>query len=157
MAMNSYLKALGIGMVAGSRSMTAPALLSAHLAGRAPDALEGTLLSPFTSSWATMLARVAAVGEMVADKTPNIPPRTEALPLMGRLTVGAFSGFVLCMAERESALLGALFGAIGALVGTFGFYHLRRLIGEETSIPDFAIAVAEDAVAVGGGLAVLEG
>jgi uncharacterized membrane protein len=41
-------------------------------------------------------------------------------------------------------------GAIGALVGTFGGYYARKALVAGLKAPDFAIALTEDAIAVGG-------
>ncbi|MDQ4075948.1 MAG: DUF4126 family protein [Chloroflexota bacterium] len=153
---DTYLKAVGLGVIAGSRSMSAPALLTHHLAKSEPRALASTPLGVFSSSWVATLLRLAAAGEMVADKIPGIPARIEIQPLAGRVVFGALSGLLICVAANKPAAVGALLGGLGALAGAFGFYHLRRLIGEETAIPDPLLGAAEDAIVIGGGLALLD-
>jgi len=49
-------------------------------------------------------------------------------------------------------LVGAVLGAIGAVVGTFAGYHVRKAIVAALHSPDFVIALLEDVGAVGGGL-----
>lgn len=157
MAADTYLKALGLGFLTGGRSMSGPALLSNHLSGDEPAALSDSPLHLFSAGWLSNLLKVAAVGEMVADKLPLIPARTEPAPLAGRIVLGAFTGLLLCVAERRSPVVGALLGGVGALVGTFAFYHLRRLAGEQSPIADPVLGLAEDAVIVGSGMAILNG
>jgi len=43
-------------------------------------------------------------------------------------------------------------GAIGAVVGTFAGYHVRKAIVAGLHSPDFAVALLEDLIAVGCGL-----
>lgn len=102
---------------------------------------------------ATVL-KVAAAGETVGDKLPSAPPRTQPGPLIGRALSGALCGAALARSQRESAVAGALLGAVGGIVGTFAFYALRRTL-TEAGLPDFVVAVGEDALAFGGGQAVL--
>ncbi|WP_223860860.1 hypothetical protein [Spirosoma validum] len=65
------LKAFQIGLVAGMRSMTAPALVSyklSHLNGKLPaDSKLHFLASPT----ATTVLGVMAGGELIGDKLPN--------------------------------------------------------------------------------------
>ncbi len=65
-ASGRYLRALGIGAVSGLRSMTGPALTRIR-AGGAP----------------ALVLPLLALGELVVDKLPGVPPRT-APPALGR-------------------------------------------------------------------------
>ncbi len=136
--------AAGLGAVAGLRSMTAPALLIwAGYQGWARTAR--VLRQPRTIKVASALA----MGEMIADKTPYIPNRTEPASLAWRIASGAFVGGALCRSKRKSVALGAFAGGLGAVAGTYGAFHLRHRLAEK--IPDKLVAVAEDAIAVGSG------
>jgi uncharacterized membrane protein len=42
-----------------------------------------------------------------------------------------------------------LSGAIGALVGSFAGYWVRKRVVDQSGLPDFTIALAEDAIAIG--------
>ncbi len=59
--------------------------------------------------------------------------------------------------ERHSKLLatGAVLGAVGAIAGAFAGYHLRRELGKRLDIPDPAVAIVEDMIAVGGSIALV--
>jgi len=51
------------------------------------------------------------------------------------------------------ALIGGIVaGAIGAVVGTYGGYFARTGAVKATHLPDFVVALAEDAVAILGAI-----
>ena len=81
----------GLGLIAGMRSMAAPALLSRHLAGRSARG-RGAAMRLLASRRTASVLTVLAAGEMVADKTPAIPDRTDPPALLGRIVMGALSG-----------------------------------------------------------------
>jgi uncharacterized membrane protein len=117
-----------IGFVCGMRSAMGPAVLARR--GR----LGGTTVS--------RVLLVAAAGEVVADKTPVVPPRTSAPALGARVLSGAVCGRVL------AGTPGVVTGALGALAGTFGAYRARAALGEATGAPDPLLGAAEDALAL---------
>jgi uncharacterized membrane protein len=143
------LLVFGIGVIAGLRSMTAPAAVSwaAHLKW---ITLTGSPLAFMGTLPATIIFSLLAVGELVNDKLPKTPNRTTPVPLIARLVLGGFSGAVLCASVNGGAAIGLIVGAIGALVGTFGGYYARKALVAGLKAPDFAIALMEDAIAVGG-------
>lgn len=150
---NVTTQAFALGVVSGMRSMTGLALV-AHDLSRDRRPKLGRLNFMRSNVTATVL-KVAAVGELVGDKLPNTPARTQAGPLVGRALSGALCGAALGRSQRESAVAGALVGAVGAVAGTFAFYALRRTL-TEAGLPDLVVALGEDALAFGGGRAVLE-
>ena len=136
-----------LGVVAGLRS----ALPAAALAGsglRPP----GRWLSVLGSGGSRSAAYLAVAGELVADKLPRTPSRTDRGPLIVRIASGATAGAVLASATgvRGSRLvLPVLAGAGGACLGSWGGFTARRAVGAATGLPDPVVAVAEDVVAVG--------
>ncbi len=140
----AYAGATALGVMAGMRSMSAPALIS-QVARKGQLAVEGSKLGFLTSSGAISTTALLALGEIVADKLPSMPARTDKGPLIARAVSGALSGAVLCSARKKSAWLGAFYGALGALGATFAAYHLRRSLKENLKLPDTVLAVAEDA------------
>jgi uncharacterized membrane protein len=129
------LRAAAFGALVGMRSMSPPALLARRLArGRA----------------ARMLA-VFAAGELLADKTPGVPARIIPLSLFGRAASGALGGAALAGHLRQPRLGPALAGSAAAVASAFAAYHLRRLAGERTSIPDALFGLLEDAVVLAAG------
>lgn len=111
-------------------------------------------------SWLSFLANkvslgvftLLAIGELIADKLPFIPARTQIGPLVARIVFGALCGAALCVSGGASLLLGALLGAVGGVAGAFAGYNYRRVLSPGSKIPDLLIALLEDVVAVGGGL-----
>jgi len=95
---------------------------------------------------ANLAAAAAAVGELVADKTPYIGSRLDAGPLAGRVVAGALCGARVASKKEGNAVLGAVAGGLAAYASAHFFYHLRRTT-TEAGIPDLAFALAEDAAA----------
>ena len=114
--------AFGIGVVAGLRSMTAPAIAAwaAHLGW---ISVSGSHLAFMGSAWAVGIFTLGALAEFVADQLPTTPARTTAGPLAARIVMGSLTGACLGTAGGASLWLGALIGAIGAVVGGFGGYQ----------------------------------
>lgn len=145
--MTFLLETLGIGLVAGLRSLTAPAAVSwaAWLTGLD---LQGSPLAFMASKLAVVIFTLAALAEYVADLLPRTPNRTRPGPLIGRLVLGGLSGACLAVAGRHPMLVGAILGAIGALIGTFGGYEIRSRLVRGLRVRDAFVAVPEDLVAV---------
>jgi uncharacterized membrane protein len=141
------LFAFGIGVVAGLRSMTAPAM-TAWAAKFGWLHLYDSSLSFIGSKLAVLLLSLAAIGELIADKLPFIGKRTALVPLLARVFTGAFCGAAFCVSARESVIFGILFGAIGALAGAFGGYELRRRLPYTFNVHDIVIALPEDLIAI---------
>lgn len=97
---------------------------------------------------AVAIFTLLAILELVADKLPKTPARTAPVGLIARVITGALCGACLYAAGAASPLPGALLGIIGALIGTFGGYHLRRALVTNLNVKDIMIAVAEDIIAI---------
>jgi uncharacterized membrane protein len=145
---NIWLWTLGIGIVAGLRAMTAPAAVawSAYLGWLN---LSGSPFAFMGSKWAVALFTLAALGEYVNDQLPKTPARTAAGPLIARIVMGALTGSCLGASGGASIIVAALLGAIGALIGAFGGYKARVGLVKSLGVPDFAIAIPEDLLAIG--------
>ena len=131
--------------------MTAPAVVAwgAHLNWLH---LDGSWLSFLANKVSLVVFTLLALGELIADKLPFIPGRTQIGPLGVRIVFGALCGAALCFSGGASLLLGALLGAVGGVAGAFAGYNYRRRLSSGSKIPGFLIALLEDVVAVGGGL-----
>jgi uncharacterized membrane protein len=145
------LLAIGIGIVAGLRSLTAPAVV-AWAAYLGWIHLQGSPLAFMGSIWTVGIFTILALGELVADQLPGTPARTAAVGLSARIATGALSGSCLAAADGASLWLGAILGIVGALIGTFGGYQARIGLVRGLRVPDVAIAIPEDIVAIGLGL-----
>jgi len=151
----AYLTAFQIGVVAGMRSMMAPALVSHKLSNLKPNPLLGSTLQFMTSSKTATTLAILAGGELIGDKLPNAPDRTGWPQISGRLASGALSGAALAQADGHLPEYGGLAGALGAAVGSFAFFHLRNWLTHEKDLPDPLVALAEDALAFGAGLLII--
>ena len=140
-----------IGAVAGLRSMAAPAIVS-RAAGDGRLPLPPGPLRWLGSSASTKVFTALAVGELIADKTPKIPNRTDLGPLAARMISGGLCGAAICSSKGERVLAGALVGALCAVGGAFLGYHLRRSATRDGGLPDGVVALTEDAIAISGGL-----
>jgi uncharacterized membrane protein len=139
-----------IGVVAGLRAMTAPAVTcwAAYLGWLN---LNGSHLAWMGSIIAVAIFTLAAIGELVNDKLPKTGPRTAPPSVVIRSVMGALCGAAFAIAGAQGWILGAVLGMIGALVGTFGGYQVRHQIVTGLKIKDLPIALIEDVIAVGGG------
>lgn len=146
--MRGIWKALGLGAVAGMRSMTAPAMLS-RLMSKTPEAVVDTPFGKLCSPQAATALSVMALGEMAVDKLPKTPNRTIPPSVAFRMLSGALVGSALMASHKESRAAGAVVGALGALAATYGMFHLRREVCRRVNLPDPVVGLAEDALAVG--------
>ena len=140
-----------IGVVAGLRSLTAPAVV-AWAAVLHWINLNGTWASWLGHPVTVAIITVLAVVELAGDKLPKTPSRTAPPSFGARIALGAFAGAALGTAWGYTwTALGA--GAIGAVLGTLGGYQARtRLVASHGH--DLSVALLEDAVAVLGGFAI---
>lgn len=151
MTSHVLLLALGIGFIAGLRSVVTPAVV-AWAVQRSWLNLQGTSLSFLGSTAAVAIFTILAVLELVTDKLPSTPARTKPLGLIARVLLGGLSGAAVAMAGRQSVAVGCALGAVGGVVGAFVGYQVRTGLVRALKVPDFVIAVLEDLVTVAGAL-----
>ena len=145
--MKIIILALLIGIVAGLRSMMAPAVL-------AWAAYLGWL--PLQTTWAAFMAHSItpfiftglAIIELIMDKLPTTPSRKSPPSFAARIISGAFSGSVLGAAVGTT-LIGLVAGAIGSVLGTLGGYEFRTRLAKATG-HDVPNALLEDGIALAG-------
>jgi uncharacterized membrane protein len=143
-----------IGVVGGLRALTAPAVTSwaAHLGWlNLADSPLKFMASMITVVFFTILALV----ELVTDQLPSTPARTKPAGLIPRILLGGLCGAAVASAGGQSLALGGVLGAVGGIAGAFAGYEVRTRLVKALGVPDFVIAVVEDAVAIGGGLLLL--
>jgi uncharacterized membrane protein len=145
--MTTLLLPLLIGIIAGLRSMTAPAAVSwaARLGWLklAPTGL--AFLGAAITPW---ILTVFALGELVADQLPSTPSRTVPVAFGARILSGALSGAAIG-AGSGSLATGLIAGVIGAVIGTLGGRAARAQLAASFG-KDRPAALIEDAVAIGG-------
>ena len=137
--------ALLIGIVAGMRSMMAPAAIAwAASGGRL--GLTGSWLSFLGYRFTPWFLSLLAVGELVADQLPAIPSRKLPIPFAVRLLTGGMSGAAIG-AAMDVWPVGLVLGLVGAVIGTFGGAALRGRMAAAFG-NDRPAALLEDAVAL---------
>lgn len=147
---STYVLAFLIGVVAGLRSMTAPAAVS-WAARLGWLHLENTWLAFLGYAATPYILTVLAIGEIINDKLPKTPSRKAAAPFGARLVMGALCGAALGMGSADGSLIGGLAaGVVGAVAGTLGGYEFRMRLVRATGGKDLPIALLEDAIAVAG-------
>ena len=142
--MSTFVLAFLIGVVAGLRTMTAPAAVS-WAARLGWLHLENTRLAFLGFAATPYILSVLAIGELIADKLPNTPSRKAAIGFGARIISGA-----VCGAALGGWVGGMLAGVIGAIVGTLGGYEFRMRLVRAMGGKDLPIALLEDAIAIGG-------
>jgi uncharacterized membrane protein len=146
--MSTYILAFLLGVVAGLRTMTPPAVVSwgARLGWLH---LENTWLAFLGSAVTPYILSVIAIGELINDKLPKTPSRKAPVPFTGRVVTGALCGAALGAANQ--ALIGGLLaGVLGAVAGTLGGYEARTRLAKAIGGKDLPIALLEDAIAICG-------
>jgi len=142
---------LGLGFLSGLRAFTPIALVS-WLAVWGWMPLAG---SPFWFVGSEIFAiaiSILAVLELIGDKLPKTPARTQLMPLIARFVTGGVSAGAACFSAGWPWLVGLLLGPIGGLIGAFSGYHVRRTITQRLKIPDLIVALIEDFVTIAGPL-----
>lgn len=144
--------ALLIGVIAGLRALTAPAVVAwgAVLGWIDVDGKWSEWIAhPITVTVLTIFLLV----ELVTDQLPKTPSRRTAPQFITRLIMGAFAGAVIGSAFFHTFIgLGA--GMVGAVLGTLAGAEARQRLASARSGQDRPGAILEDIVAVGGGFLV---
>ena len=144
--------ALLAGIVAGSRTLTAPAAVSwaAHLG--LLD-IEGSRLAFMGDKWTVTVFTLLALVEVIADQLPSTPSRKVPLQFGARLVSGALCGATLGV-SGGSWVLGFLAGVIGAVTGTYGGAALRARMAKAFG-RDPPAGLIEDVVAIALGFVII--
>lgn len=140
-----FLPAFGLGLVTGLRSMMGLAFFSDRAEDKAVHKNDNPALALLKRPETAAALKFMAAGELLMDKMPFAPARTEVAPLMGRVVVGAFVGAAI---SKKEWIQGAAVGAAGALVSTYVAYVIRKTLHEEAHIPNIVLGVVEDVIVV---------
>jgi uncharacterized membrane protein len=147
-----YGLALLAGIVAGSRTFTAPAAVS-WAARLGYLKLDGSWLAFMGYAWTPWIFTLLALVEMVTDQLPSTPSRKVPMQFGARIVGGALSGATLG-AAGGSWIVGLVAGVVGAVIGTYGGAEIRarmaKAFGRETPA-----AFIEDAGAIILGLVII--
>jgi uncharacterized membrane protein len=134
-----------VGLVAGLRAMTAPAVVS-WFARSEGLAVATTPLAFMGFRYTPIIFTILAVGELINDKLPKTPSRKAPPSFIVRIVSGALSGATIGAAGNSLAL-GLILGAIGAVAGTLGGAAARAKLASAFG-RDLPAALVEDVVAI---------
>jgi uncharacterized membrane protein len=137
--------ALVIGIVAGLRTMTAPAALAWGAVSGAV-AVDGSPVVFLSWRFAPWVLTVLAGMELIGDQLPMAPSRKLPLPFAARMVSGALCGAAVGI-DQGALLPGLALGLAGAVIGTLGGYRARRRLAVAVG-NDRIAALIEDAVAI---------
>jgi uncharacterized membrane protein len=137
-----------LGAMTGLRTMTPIALLCLFSYQGHLD-VDGTWAAWTGMKVSVIIFCVLALGELVGDKLPMTPNRISAFPLAARVIFGGTVGALAATSVHGYETEGILLGAFSALVGAFLGFYVRRHLTESSGLPKFAVALAEDALAIG--------
>ncbi len=141
-----------IGIIAGLRAMTAPAVV-AWGASLGWFDVSSTPLAFMGYRWTPWVFTLFALVELITDQLPSTPSRKVPMQFAARIIMGGLSGGVIG-ASGGSLLAGLVAGAIGAVAGTFGGAAARGKMAA-TFNSDRPAALIEDAVAIIGALLIV--
>ncbi|GAB3925524.1 DUF4126 family protein [Mucilaginibacter myungsuensis] len=151
-----HWQVIALGILAGMRSMSAPAVSSRMLNKRPSRRLNHTPLQTLQSPAAANVLTGIAVGELVGDKLPTAPDRIAPVTLVGRCINGAISGAGIYKAAGGKWYTGAVLGGITAIAATYGSFYLRKAIVKQAHLIDPVVGLIEDTIVLGAGVALVE-
>ena len=132
-------RAAGLGAATGLRSSVG----LASLVARRDDRSLGVLSRPA----AAPIAVLALGAELVMDKLPMTGSRLEPPALAGRMVFAAFAAAVLARSESRPPVAAAVLASAIAVVAAKEGHDARA--ARARRVPDVAVALAEDGVALG--------
>jgi uncharacterized membrane protein len=133
-----------VGLVAGLRSMLAPAIVSwsAHLNLLN---IKQTYVELMSYRITVLVFTLLAILELIADKWPKTPSRTQPPSFIVRILSGGLVGATVG-ASGGRLVFGLVLGAAGAVVGTLGGAAARAKLASAFHA-DFPAAILEDLAA----------
>ncbi|WP_114938066.1 DUF4126 family protein [Mucilaginibacter endophyticus] len=149
---NPIWPVIGIGTLAGMRTLSAPVITTHILSNHPSKRLEKSSLRFMQSTTVAAVLKVLSVTELIADKLPSTPNRIEPAGVAGRGLSGALAGASIYKAVGGKTLTGALIGGAAAIAASYASYYLRKNIVKANHIADPLIGAAEDALVIGAGI-----
>lgn len=141
--------AVTLGAVTGMRTFLIPALMSRSGVPLPTTAGENRAVRLLTSPSARRLLPLAAAGELIGDKLPFAPDRTDPPALTARVASAALMAGVLASCRGRRAAPSALIASVAAVASAHLMVRLRRAAGHR--MPDAVAGALEDCLALGVG------
>jgi uncharacterized membrane protein len=144
-------EAVGIGTLVAMRSMTLPAVLSDYLAQQTTIAGDNNPITQFmTRGEVALLTKAMAAGEIVFDKMPFTPNRTDAMPLLGRVFIAAT--LAASLSKEQDRVVSAAIAGASAWAASHLLYTIRNRAVHTLRLPALNTALSEDALALAGSI-----
>ena len=153
---NAAKRIIGLGFVSGMRTTFGLAIMSHYLNKKSSQTLKHSKAKFIRTPVAAAVTKVLAAGEIYGDKLPTTPSRIAFPGVLGRVAAGMICGAVLAIDARESVLKGAILGGISATAGSYACYYIRQYIDSLPGVEDPYVGAAEDVLAIGLGVAVMQ-
>jgi uncharacterized membrane protein len=147
-----FWQVLGVGLLAGMRSASAPAITSHILSHHRSKKIARSPLSFMQSDGVANGLKIMSVAEFIGDKLPTAPNRIKPVVLFARCISGALAGAGILKASGGNAVVGALLGGTTAFASTFGSFFLRKSVVKNSGVIDPIIGAIEDALVIGAGV-----
>lgn len=147
-----FILSLLIGIIAGLRTMTAPAAV-AWAASCGMLALDGSWLAFMGWRFTPWILTLLAAAELVTDQLPSTPSRTVPQQFGARIVTGGLSGAAIGVGGG-SWVIGLVLGVVGAVIGTLGGAAARGKLAAAFG-SDRPAALIEDTVAILGAVAIV--
>jgi uncharacterized membrane protein len=128
--MNTLVRATLLGAATGARSATPLAALAARGGNR----------------WLKLITKVAAGGELIADKLPGTPSRVKPAPLTARIVTGALAAGWDARRHHRGVVVPALLGATAAGAASYAGAWWRAFAADRGYATPAALA--EDGAAI---------
>ena len=136
-----------LGAAAGLRSQM-PFAVAANAVSRGEVQIDHDWIDEWLGDpRVVQLATLSAIGELVIDKLPFIPPRTDAGQFTGRLLFGALAGVIGARFDDQPPSFGAITGALAAGIAATIGTTIRQTLPQVTDFPGLTVAILEDVIA----------
>ena len=141
--LNGSMSSVILGAASGLRSQVGVATVVARS--------DPSLPPMFREPWIKRLLLAAAAGELVVDKLPATPSRLAPQGIVVRLALGALAASLSAQSRRALWLPAAALGASSAAIAARLGHDVRARLARHA--PDAAVALVEDALALGAAVA----
>ncbi len=140
----SLKKLVLLSVIAGMRSMMAPALLNLNYTSAEKKVLSEIGISFLDRENTKKAFAILTTAEIAADKLPFIPSRLSMSQLGARTLSGASTGALAYAVSGRKAKEGALLGSMIAIGSAALFFTLRKGLSKSRIIPEPLAGLAED-------------
>ncbi|MGZ3872606.1 MAG: DUF4126 family protein [Mucilaginibacter sp.] len=144
-----FWQVFGLGVLAGMRATSAPAVASHILSHHHSQRLANSPLKFMQLRSVALGMKILAGGELIGDKLPGAPNRINVTGIAARCLSGSLAGASIYKASGKNALTGAVIGSMIALGATYGSFYLRKAAVDKTHILDPFVGALEDALVLG--------